>query len=94
MVVIFGTALLAVCYLLGIVAGDALGILIGVKANVGGVGFAMILSFLPRVGRKPTRSLEPPLALHIRKKMDLFACQVFRDESRFDLPQRCPKPIH
>ena len=43
MVVMFGTALLAVCYLLGIVAGDALGILIGVKANVGGVGFAMIL---------------------------------------------------
>jgi malonate transporter MadL subunit len=42
-VVIFGTALLAVCYLLGIVAGDALGTLIGVKANVGGVGFAMIL---------------------------------------------------
>jgi len=41
--VMFGTALLAVCYLLGIVAGDALGILIGVKANVGGVGFAMIL---------------------------------------------------
>ena len=43
MVVMFGTALLAVCYLLGIVAGDALGTLIGVKANVGGVGFAMIL---------------------------------------------------
>jgi malonate transporter MadL subunit len=42
-VVMFGTALLAVCYLLGIVAGDALGTLIGVKANVGGVGFAMIL---------------------------------------------------
>src|SRR5215471_13412442 len=39
----FGTALLAACYLLGIVAGDALGTLIGVKANVGGVGFAMIL---------------------------------------------------
>jgi len=39
----FGTALLAGCYLLGIVAGDALGTLIGVKANVGGVGFAMIL---------------------------------------------------
>ena len=43
MVVMFGTALLAVCYLFGIVAGDALGTLIGVKANVGGVGFAMIL---------------------------------------------------
>jgi malonate transporter MadL subunit len=41
--VILGTTLLAVCYLLGIVVGDALGSLIGVKANVGGVGFAMML---------------------------------------------------
>lgn len=41
--VMLGTALLAVCYLVGIVAGDALGTAIGVKANVGGVGFAMIL---------------------------------------------------
>ena len=41
--VILGTTLLAVCYLLGIMIGDALGALIGVKANVGGVGFAMML---------------------------------------------------
>lgn len=41
--VIFGTALLAGCYLLGILLGDALGMLIGVKANVGGVGIAMML---------------------------------------------------
>jgi malonate transporter MadL subunit len=41
--VILGTALLAGCYLLGIVLGDVLGSLIGVKANVGGVGIAMML---------------------------------------------------
>ena len=41
--VIFGTALLAACYLAGIFIGDALGALIGVKANVGGVGIAMML---------------------------------------------------
>jgi len=41
--IIFGTALLGVCYLLGILLGDALGGLIGVKANVGGVGIAMML---------------------------------------------------
>ncbi|MES1255418.1 MAG: malonate transporter subunit MadL [Acidobacteriota bacterium] len=41
--VILGTALLAVCYLGGIMIGDALGALIGVKANVGGVGFSMLL---------------------------------------------------
>ncbi|MFG1372515.1 malonate transporter subunit MadL [Xanthobacter oligotrophicus] len=40
--VIFGTALLAACYLAGIWAGEALAVLIGVKANVGGVGIAMI----------------------------------------------------
>jgi malonate transporter MadL subunit len=41
--VIFGTALLAACYLAGVLLGDALGHLIGVKANVGGVGIAMML---------------------------------------------------
>ena len=41
--VIFGTALLAACYLAGIFIGELLAILIGVSANVGGVGIAMIL---------------------------------------------------
>jgi malonate transporter MadL subunit len=41
--VIFGTALLAACYLVGIFVGEAIAVLIGVKANVGGVGIAMIL---------------------------------------------------
>ncbi len=41
--VIYGVALLAFCSLVGIVAGDALGVVLGVKANVGGVGFAMLL---------------------------------------------------
>lgn len=41
--VIYGTALLAVCHLLGIYLGDALGALLGVKTNVGGVGIAMLM---------------------------------------------------
>lgn len=41
--VIYGVALLSVCMLLGIFAGDLLGELIGVQANVGGVGIAMLL---------------------------------------------------
>lgn len=41
--VIYGVALLAFCYLTGIYLGDILGALLGVKANVGGVGFAMLL---------------------------------------------------
>lgn len=40
---IYGTGLLAVCVLAGLIAGDILGAAIGVKANVGGVGFAMLL---------------------------------------------------
>jgi len=41
--IIYGVALLAICTLLGIAVGDLLGAAIGVKANVGGVGFAMLL---------------------------------------------------
>lgn len=40
---IYGVALLALCSLAGLALGDALGVLIGVKANVGGIGFAMLL---------------------------------------------------
>jgi malonate transporter MadL subunit len=34
---------LAACYLIGVAAGEGLAALIGVKANVGGVGIAMLL---------------------------------------------------
>ena len=41
--VVYGVALLSVCMLVGIYLGDLLGDLIGVQANVGGVGIAMLL---------------------------------------------------
>ncbi len=41
--IIYGVALLAFFYLAGIYLGDILGVALGVKANVGGVGFAMLL---------------------------------------------------
>jgi len=41
--VIYGVALLAFCTIVGLYVGDLLGILIGVEANVGGVGFAMLM---------------------------------------------------
>ena len=44
--VIYGVALLAVCMLTGVFVGDLLGDLIGVQANVGGVGIAMLLLIL------------------------------------------------
>jgi malonate transporter MadL subunit len=60
---IYGVALLAFCSLLGLVLGDALGALLGVKANVGGVGFAMVfLMFLTerlqRAGKFPPPSAQ------------------------------------
>ncbi len=41
--VIYGVALLSFCMLIGEFVGDLLGELIGVQANVGGVGIAMLL---------------------------------------------------
>ena len=41
--VIYGVALLSFCMLVGVFLGDLLGELIGVQANVGGVGIAMLL---------------------------------------------------
>ncbi|RRV25046.1 malonate transporter subunit MadL [Pseudomonas sp. o96-267] len=41
--IIYGVAFLAFCTLAGIFIGELLGKLIGVPANVGGVGIAMIL---------------------------------------------------
>jgi len=44
--VIFGVALLAICMLIGVFFGETLGVLMGVEANVGGVGIAMLLLIL------------------------------------------------
>ena len=41
--VIYGVALLSVCMLAGVFVGDVIGEAIGVQANVGGVGIAMLL---------------------------------------------------
>ena len=43
---IYGVGILAACYLAGQLLGEVLGRLIGIDANVGGVGFAMILLIL------------------------------------------------
>jgi len=59
---IYGTALLAACLVVGQIAGRLVGMLLGIDANVGGVGIAMLLlilvtSGLERAGRlsEPTR---------------------------------------
>jgi malonate transporter MadL subunit len=45
-VVIYGVAFLSACMLTGLFLGELLGKLIGVQANVGGVGIAMLLMIL------------------------------------------------
>lgn len=45
-IVIYGVALLAACFLTGMFLGDLLGLVVGVEANVGGVGIAMLLLIL------------------------------------------------
>lgn len=47
--IIYGTALLAICHLVGLYLGDLLGAAIGVKSNVGGVGIAMLLLIFLRL---------------------------------------------
>ena len=47
--IIFGVALLAICTLVGAMVGELIGAALGVKSNVGGVGFAMILLILARL---------------------------------------------
>ncbi|MBT3799278.1 MAG: malonate transporter subunit MadL [Porticoccaceae bacterium] len=41
--IVYGVALLSFCMLFGVYAGNLLGELLGVSANVGGVGIAMLL---------------------------------------------------
>ena len=41
--IIYGTAVLAICVLVGKVIGTLLGEIAGINADIGGVGFAMIL---------------------------------------------------
>jgi malonate transporter MadL subunit len=40
--VIYGVGLLSACFLVGTFLGDILGAVLGVKSNIGGVGFAML----------------------------------------------------
>lgn len=51
---IYGTALLSFCVLVGLIAGELLGSVLEVEANVGGVGIAMVLLMVLRewLGRK------------------------------------------
>jgi malonate transporter MadL subunit len=57
---IYGTAVLAACYLIGLTLGESLGAWMGIKANVGGVGIAMLLLLLAR-GVFRRHGVDPPV---------------------------------
>ncbi len=63
---ISGVALLAICTLLGAFLGDELGALLGVKANVGGVGIAMVMLILARGWLVRSGRLSPGLKLGVQ----------------------------
>lgn len=49
--IVYGVALLSVCLIGGMLIGEVLGVLLGVEANVGGVGIAML--FLVMASNSP-----------------------------------------
>ena len=57
---IYGTAILSLCLLAGVVAGQLLGILLGVNKNVGGVGIAMLLLIVLCDRLHRTGRMSPP----------------------------------
>jgi malonate transporter MadL subunit len=57
--VIYGVALLSGCLIAGAFLGDLLGELIGVQANVGGVGIAMLLLILSSDALQKRGRLKP-----------------------------------
>ena len=56
-----GVALLAGCFIVGQLVGETLGRLIGVDANIGGVGFAMLLLIFAQNWLEKRDQLHPEL---------------------------------
>jgi malonate transporter MadL subunit len=50
--IVYGVALLSACLILGMLIGEALGVMLGVEANVGGVGIAMLFLVLASNSRQ------------------------------------------
>jgi malonate transporter MadL subunit len=58
--IIYGVALLAFCMLVGAFVGELIGRLIGIDANVGGVGISMLLLLFLAGRFKDTRFFGGP----------------------------------
>jgi len=59
---IYGTTLLSICLLAGLVVGNLLGKLVGIDKNIGGVGIAMLLLILTCDRLQQSGRLKPPTA--------------------------------
>lgn len=83
---IYGTALLSLCLLVGLSLGRWLGVLLGLDADVGGVGMAMLLLILAseplrRKGRlmQPTRDgIQFWSSIYVPIVVAMAACQNVR----------------
>ena len=59
---IYGTTLLSICLLVGLVVGNLLGKLVGIDKNIGGVGIAMLLLILACDRLQQSGRMKPPTA--------------------------------
>ncbi len=57
--IIYVVGLLAACMLIGVYAGDLIGALLGIDANIGGVGIAMLILILVSNHRPVNVSIKP-----------------------------------
>ncbi len=62
---IYGVAMLALCFLVGKVLGNYLGLLIQIDGDIGGVGFAMILLIFSNSYLKKKGLMQPETAYGI-----------------------------
>lgn len=63
---IYGTAILSGCLIVGLLVGRVLGWLVGVKANIGGVGIAMLLLILICDRLHASGRMKPPTESGVR----------------------------
>ncbi|MPM34108.1 hypothetical protein SDC9_80690 [bioreactor metagenome] len=70
--VIYGVAVVALCYFLGNFTGDMLGLVTGLKSNIGGVGFAMFFLLVAATYGKPFLEKNPAVVDGIRFWQAMF----------------------
>jgi malonate transporter MadL subunit len=84
---IYGTALLSFCLICGLIAGKLIGLAIGIDANVGGVGIAMLLLISISSRLQGLGLMAPPTqsgilfwsSIYIPIVVAMAACQNVRD---------------